>query len=223
MAPPARPPGTSTAERPGASSAEAGGASPVSGLPEPLGPAGFSLIAAAILSDQPGDARGRRVLVGGALSAPVAGRLCGLLARSARCVWLDLTSPRLGGDGLSEVLAGTVPLSRVILSREGGFDRLHGGAGHPDELIRRPHDFAIALDALSFAYEVVVMSAPERDESIVAEVLAGICDQAILAHEGDADRSEALSYARRGAARVGILDPDGHAAWLAESRQAVLN
>lgn len=226
MAPPARSFGTSLAgARVGAGGATPFTATPFTATPEPTG---FALTAAELLVDDIGrhrSPRGRRVLVGGTWSAPAGRRLCDVLARSARCIWLDLTSAARFGPGLSDVLGGVVPLSRGILARESGFDRLHGGPGHPDALVERPHALAIALDALSFAYDLVVMSAPEREDSLLAEVLAAISDAAVLSGGFDAaaERAEALAYAARGAGRVGLLALDGRTTWLRLRENALAN
>lgn len=220
MAPAARMSGTS----PAGHRVAAGGAKTASTMPAPSAASsgtdaetGLSVTAAAILARAASGRRGRRVLVGGARAVPVSRLLCGILSDQVRCIWLDLTPGGGAGNGLSCVLDGTVQLSRAILSREGGFDRMHGGPGHPDGLVDRPHGLAIVLEALSFAYEVVLISAPERDESLVAEVLASVSDDAVLAGaaETPAERDEAMSYAARGAGRVGIIAADGRVRWLA--------
>lgn len=202
MAPPAR--GSVAGDPP------AGGVFSAEGGSDGL--AGLAWLSAAISAAGSSWGRGARILVAGQGSPALADDLARRLALTCRCLRLDLDPGRgFGAPGLSEVVAGEVNLSRSIVTRESGIDRLGVGGRHPDHLVRRPHGLAIVLDALGFAYGAVVMNAPSRRESVIADVLVGVSDHAILAPgcDGEDESADALALAARAGSPLWVVRADG--------------
>jgi hypothetical protein len=160
--------------------------------------------------------RGARIVVSGAASESASGLLADELSRTWRCLLLDAASPEgQAGAGLLDVLDGRIPLAQAVRPAGGRLSVIGTGAGDPDRLVLRPHPLAVVLDALSFAYDAVIMSTRPPDEAMLGEVLAAISDCAILAPWRLAGESGDLQpFHRRGVRRIGALDATGAGCWL---------
>ncbi|MFO1151903.1 MAG: hypothetical protein U1E62_26290 [Alsobacter sp.] len=180
---------------------------------------GVATLTESIVADALPLGRGARIVVSGPAAEAAAGHLAQDLSRHWRCLVLDATSPDgQAGPGLIDVLDGHIPLAQAISPRGGRLSLLGSGAGDPDRLVLRPHPLAVVLDALSFAYDAVIMSTRSPDEAMLGEVLAAISDCAILAPWRLAgDPRDLGPFQRRGVRRIGALDAAGAGCWLAGS------